>query len=89
MPRYDMRCPECEGVFEIVCAIGEREGQKCETCKVRMSQTFSRRKRMGVEVWETYVDIDIEGPHHPIVIDSKATLKRETESRGLQARRLL
>ena len=33
MPTYDLKCKDCDNVFEIVCSISSRDDQSCPECE--------------------------------------------------------
>jgi putative FmdB family regulatory protein len=56
MPLYDMRCPACEGIFEKLLAVSQREqAVECPYCEQSVApQTMITARNLKVNVSETW-----------------------------------
>lgn len=47
MPFYDLKCSECDTIFEVFCKFSDREDQQCPSCKSTKHETHHSQLMIG------------------------------------------
>ena len=42
MPIYELKCPKCDKVYEILCSYDDKKKQKCKKCKKKLETIVSK-----------------------------------------------
>ena len=47
MPMYDLKCSECNTIFEVFCKFSDKENPECPSCKSTKSETHHSQMMIG------------------------------------------
>jgi putative FmdB family regulatory protein len=47
MPMYDLKCSDCDTIFEVFCKFSDKEKQECPSCKSTKSEPHHSQMMIG------------------------------------------